>query len=257
MRVLLLVLLLAGPASAETATVLSSDSKPYRDAFEGLREALGPDAPPRTYPLDADPSVDAVVAFGAKAALAKRGNAYTLIVALAPGYVPTGREADCVVTIAAMPAPAAMIANLRSLQKNLTNIWVPWISPAFSTYMDSLKKIGLASGITVAAVRLGKAEELPTQLRAMTNEVGAILVPPDPELISRSTFEMIKQASFAKKLPLYAPFPNLVAEGATASIGVTFREMGHSAGTAALAAKGNTHCGSTVYPERTEVRISC
>lgn len=256
MRALLLAALLAGPASAETAAVLSSESKPYREALEGLREALGPDSPPTLSAIDEDAAADTVVAFGAKAALARRSGARTLIVALAPAYAPSRQEAACVVVISAMPAPEALVAALRRLQPGLPRIWVPWVSPPFESYMKNLVKAGLASGVIVEAVRLGKTEDLPSQLRAADMEMTAILVPPDPELVSRSTFDMLKQAANAQAVPIYAPFSSLVAEGATASIGVSFREMGRAAGTAARTAADGLRCGTMSYPERVEIRVS-
>lgn len=256
MRALLLAALLAAPASAETSAVLSSESKPYREALEGMREALGPDAPPTLSAIDEDATADTVVAFGAKAALARRSGARTLIVALAPAYVPHRQEAACVVVISAMPAPEAMVAALLRLQPELPRIWVPWVSPPFESYMKALVKAGLASGVIIKAVRLEKTEDLPAQLRAADMEMTAILVPPDPELVNRSTFDMLKQAARAHNAPIYAPFPNLVSEGATASIGVSFREMGRAAGAAARTAAAGLGCGSMSYPGRVEIRVS-
>ena len=197
-----------------------------------------------------------MVAFGAKAAGASNGNARRLIVALAPAYAPNNQEASCVIAISAMPAPEAVVAALRRLQPKLARIWIPWISSSFDSYMKGLVKAGLSSDVLVDAVRLGNAEELPAQLRAADMELAAILMPPDPELISRNTFDMLKQAARSKNVPIYAPFSNLVSEGATASIGSSFREMGRAAGAAARAAKDGPRCGATVYPERVEIRVS-
>ncbi|MBI5246276.1 MAG: hypothetical protein HY923_03780 [Elusimicrobia bacterium] len=256
MRTVVFAALLAVPASAETAAVLSSQSKPYREALEGLREALGPDAPPALAGLDNDAAAETVVAFGAKAAQIKYKNASTLIVAMAPGYMLSGHEAVCTVVVSAMPAPARMVAAMRRLQPGLKRIWVPWVSPALGPYLKSFVKAGLASGIAVETDRMEKAEGLPDRLRAADFESAAILLPPDPLLISESTFAMLKQAARTKKIPLYAPFANLVAEGATASLGSTFHEMGRVAGSVVGLAKEKERCGTTVYPERLSIRVS-
>ena len=236
--------------------MLSSESKPYREALTGLRETLGPDENLSILTAGEDAAGETVVAFGAKAAASKHSSARTLIVALAPAYTSDKRDEACVLVISAMPAPEAMVVALRRLQPKLSRIWVPWISPSFGPYLNDLVKAGRAAGIAVEATRLAKSEELPTRLRAREAEPTAILVPPDPELISRNNFDILKQAARAKKLPLYAPFPSLVAEGATASIGLTFYEMGRAAGIAALKPRGSQSCGATSYPERLSIMVS-
>jgi ABC-type uncharacterized transport system substrate-binding protein len=155
-----------------------------------------------------------------------------------------------------MPSADALIAALLRLQPGLTRVWVPWVSLSFASYMDGLVKAGKIKGLTVDSVHLKKTADLPSRLREATDGLTAILLPPDPELISRSTFEMLKQTARARKIPLYAPFQNLVAEGATASIGVSFRAMGQAAGAAARRRGENEHCDATLYPNRVDVRVS-
>jgi hypothetical protein len=256
MRAIILAALCAAPASADTTAVLSSESRPYRDALEGMREALGSEEALTLRAAGEDSSADTVVAFGAKAAGAEHPQARTLIVALAPAYAPSGRETACTVVISVMPAPDAAVATLRRLQPNLTRLWVPWISPSFEPYMAGLVASAKASGIAVESARLGKTEELPARLRAREKEPTAILVPPDPEFVNRTTFGILKQVSRAGKTPLYAPFSSMISEGATASIGVTFHEMGRAAGLAARRAKDGLPCDATTYPERTDIRVS-
>lgn len=216
------------PADAQRVlVVLSADSPPYREAWEGFRQELGADAAMSLAGEAAATDADVIVAFGAKAALGSRPRRARVIVAMAPS-VPAR------VRVCMTPEPRALLARMKVLQPGLKRLGVIWKSDFYGDrYLPLLRAAGRDAGVDVASYPLAEAGDLPDQLRELRGKVDALWLPPDPLAISEQNFLLLRDFSLASRVPLYVPVPGLAERGATASIGVSFRAIGTEAGRAA------------------------
>jgi putative ABC transport system substrate-binding protein len=142
---------------------------------------------------------------------------------------------------------------LREIQPNLRRLGAFWISPepAIQDYFETLKFAAKAHGVELKADVLTREEELPSRLRSMVGQVDALWLPPDPMLITPSSFSIIKEFSLSNNIPLYVPLDSLVDKGATASIASRFREIGRTVGlTAARVVAGRASHDENIYSDK-------
>lgn len=221
----------ASPAPA--AAVLSLRTGPYQEALAGLREELGEDVPvfvlAQGEPLIPD-STKVVVAFGSKAALRSYPDLTALVYVMAPGTVISAGNA---VKISMEPDSLSLLADLKKIQPGLKRLGVLWLSPGFVEHVDQLRKAGAGAAPALESVALRTAADIPGQLRRLHGRVDALWLPPDPLLLNAATFPIFVEFSRSNKIPLFVTTEGLVEEGATASVGPSFREMGRMAGIAA------------------------
>jgi putative ABC transport system substrate-binding protein len=117
----------------------------------------------------------------------------------------------------------------------LKRLRVLWVAGDFRTYCAKLRRSLEESNppLELIEVPLNNADAVPDAIRRIADTTDAIWLPPDPLLLNPNTFLIFKEFSMRKRIPLYAPTGGLVDNGATASIGVSFFEIGRMAGRAA------------------------
>lgn len=234
-RVLLIgiCLCLCGPASSQDAVaVLSSELKPYVEAYEAFREALGYPVP--VVSLSAgQPRIReqtrAVVAFGSKAAQQRYTADAVLIYCMAPATVPVERRRGSAVRISMLPHPDALASGLQKIQPSLRRLAVYWQMEGYGDYIRRFGEAAARLDIEVIDTRL-TAAGLPPRLRELI-EIGvdALWLPPDPLLIDAQTFTVLREFSRANQVPFYAPTTGFVVEGAVASVSVSYAQVGREA----------------------------
>lgn len=254
-------LVLSGIAFAqEVVAVLSSELGPYREAFEGLQEALGHSVP--SIPLTEGPprislETRVVVAFGGKAAQWSYPDRIVLIYGMAPGTTLGLRDRKGFsIGVNILPRAATILTRLKEMQPNLKRLAVLWSSKSIEEYLREIQKASESIGVEILSERLNSPGELPDRLRGLFGKINAFWLLPDPPLVNSQTLSILKEYSWSNDIPFYAPTAGFVQQGATASISSSFREIGRAAGMAARKALEGDLTQGTVYPEREEVTVS-
>jgi putative ABC transport system substrate-binding protein len=176
---------------------------------------------------------------------------------MAPGtrIGPTERKGTSI-EIALVPKPEGTLARLKSIQPSLKRLGILWLSPAYDTYVQDLKRAGEDLGIEITSEHMGKLSELPETLRQLKNHVDALWIPPDPLLIRPETLTVLSQFSLSNKIPYYSPVAGLVNYGAMATYSIDYEDIGRTAAvTAANVLKGDLP-SSYVYPSPGRLTIS-
>ena len=81
-------------------------------------------------------------------------------------------------------------------------------------------------------------------------------IPPDPLLIDAQSFAVLREFARANDVPLYAPTAGFVAEGAVASVAVSFAQIGRRAASLVGQVLAGEEVPANVYPEETEISIN-
>lgn len=248
------------PASAqEVVAVLSSDLRPYREAYQALQDSLGRRVPvlPLGEEVRPPPSAKVVVAFGGKAALARYPPRVALVYAVAPGIdVSPSDRGGVSVKVPMEPEPSVLLGALRRLKPGLKRLGVPWSSDGVAPTIESLKKAGRELSIQVDAPRLEDPAELPARLRELRTTADALWIPPDPALINARDFATIRQFCRDNGIPFFAPTQGLVEQGADASVSVGYAEIGRAAAGAARTHLDGGSLPVDVYAARPEIGVS-
>ena len=255
---------LAAPSGAQSIqAVLSADTKPYQEAWEGFREELGDAAAMSVVGApDAEAAVESarvVVAFGSKAALRDYRGGGRLIIAMAPSVATRRRGRGEALRVEMTPAPQVLLASLRALQPGLKTLGVVWRSKYYGErFLPLLREAGKKIGVEIKAVEVGGGgeEDLPDLLRALYGHVDALWLPPDPLVIDESNFFLLRDFSLSNRVPLYAPVPSLAEQGATASVGVSFRAIGREAARVAKQALAGEEAPALSFPEPVETTLN-
>jgi len=229
-KALLLAALLAAPAAAEGPTaVLSSDSGHYRQALEGFVEAWGSSVTVVAAGAPAPADARAFVAFGGKAAARAWPEDAIVVACLAPGVADLAN--DGITHVSLLPDPAVLIARSVSLFPSLKVLRVFWSSESSRDDAAALARAGAERGVVVQLERVAPASRLPARLRELTGKgkADALWLMPDPALVNEETFAVLREYAAAEKLAFLAPTVGLAERGATATIAVTFRDMGRAA----------------------------
>lgn len=214
-------------AEGVPTAVLSSDSAHYRQALEGFTREWGSSVPSIVGDAPLPAGAWAFVAVGSKAA-ARRWPADTVVVAcLAPSV---GTVADDAVTrISLMPDPEALVKRLRALVPKLVVLRVFWSSASSREDVEALQAAGEMVGVVVLSERINPTTTLPDRLRGLDNSAQALWLMPDPVLVNAENFAVLREYAAARKLPFLGPTEGLAERGATATISVTFEDMGRAA----------------------------
>jgi hypothetical protein len=253
---------LASNASAQSIrAVLSADSRPYQEAWEGFQEELGSAAVMNIAGAPGnDPSAyteSVIVAFGSKAALEEYPRGAKLIMVMAPAVGGRRRGKGPVPHVAMTPSPKILLASLRALQPGLKRLAVVWKSEFYGAeYQALLLEAGKALGIEIRSVEVGESENIPDQLRSLYARVDAVWMPPDPLVINESNFLMFRDFSLSNRVPLYVPVPSLAELGATASVAVSFRAVGRASAHAALQALSGGELPTLTFAEHAETVLN-
>jgi len=210
--------------------VLSSDSGPYRQAFDGFQKAFGREV--HVYSLSEGepkipPETRVIVAFGGKAALYPYQPGPLLIYCLAPGTkIKAGEHRGGLLKIHTSPNVYMTLSKFKDLQPTLKRLAVIWAGDSIKDYVAQKKDMADRTGIEMLSDRVLNPDDLPNHLRALKGKIDAIWLPPDAFIVTPKNFATIKAFSLANNIPFYVPSNALVEQGGTASANCSFEEIG-------------------------------
>jgi ABC-type uncharacterized transport system substrate-binding protein len=245
----------------EVVAVLSSELQPYMEAYEGFAAEMEQPVPIVSLSV-AEPRIGdqtrVVVAFGSKAALESYPDDAVLIYCMAPGAMREVEEQhEKTAHIDMLSRPQQLLTALGEIQPEMKRVGVLWVVERFGGYVEQLMEVGTELEVEVVGQRLETVEELPEQLRALNDlEVDALWVPPDPLLIDARSFSLLKEFSRANDVPLYAPTAGFVAEGAVASVAVSFAQIGREAAWLVQKVLAGGEVPKNVYPEACQISLN-
>ena len=189
----------------------------------------------------------AVAAFGSRAADLKYPEDVTVVYALAPGFFPD--KPGRLIRVSSLPEPGKALAAYKQLQPGLKRLTVFRLRNLSKIYPEKLAAAGKAAGVEVSEVALSSSTEFPEALRALSGKTDALWLFPDPNLISKTSLDVLAEFACANKIPFYAPSAGLVALGATAAYAPGFAETGAAAARALQAALDGREQPSMVFAE--------
>lgn len=256
-RVLGLVLALAGAGAraraAEVLAVLSSDSSHYRQAFDGFKEAWGSPVPAAMAGSVPPGRVDAIVAFGSRAALSEEAASPILVTCLAPGAV---LKRETVIRVSLLPPADVLADRIKRLLPGLRKLRVLWSSDSERPEVDDLAAAGRARGFAVISQRVENPDALPDSVRGFSHRADALWLMPDPALVNAQNFATLREYAKAARVPFLAPTEGLAEKGATATLAVSFRDLGRAAADALKARLAGRPVGELVHSDRVVVTLN-
>ncbi len=243
----------------DVVAVLSSDSSPYMEALEGVKEVVG--VPVKVVNLAKSErwsdQASVIIAIGGKAASQSYPRSTPLIYCVAPAvFIDKATHPGPLARIFISPAPPVVIERVREMQPALKRLGTLWMNSAANSYFETLTTIGATQGITVIPMQVDSLGELLSKLRSLKGHVDALWLAPDPSLINPKSFASIKEFALSNDIPLYVAMDSLVGEGASAAVSVSFREMGRKAGTLAAQAPSGSMSSSDSYGDRTKLTVN-
>lgn len=211
--------------------MLSSDSLHYRQAYEGFQAEWGSTVPFILAGSEeaAVQELDAVVAFGSRAALREWPASVVLETCLALGARPARRD---VLRVGLLPEPAALIARMKKLLPRLSVLRVLWSSDFEREEVDALSAAAEEQGVQVLSEHLEEPDRLPARVRRFEGRADALWLMPDPALVNPENFAILREYSAAARTPLLAPTEGLAEKGAAATVAVSFADIGRAAAAA-------------------------
>ncbi len=258
-----LALLLASgarPAAAGgVAAVLSYDGGAYLEAFSAFREAYGKEVP--RFDISAGkpelpPGTDIVVAFGGKAASYRYPSDVTVVYCLAPGLFKNRAQDARAVKVSLIPKFSDILARFTQVQPGLKRLRVIWMIPTFDGFQDRFRAEAAKMGIDAVPAKVRGPEDLPEVLRQAHGSADAFWLPPDPLLMTPENLMILREFSWSNAIPFYGSTRGMTREGALASVGASFAEMGTAAAGAARALEAGEKVPELVFPEKAELTLN-
>lgn len=245
-----LLLKTAGASEGEVTTVLSSRSGAYIEALAGVQETVGTAL--RVVDLSRGDSIPehakVIIAIGGRAAIHDYPRNVALVYCVAPTLILKSDPHNAPrIKVYVSPAPRLLMPRLKSLQPSLVRLGFIYINPAYERYIAEMRREEAGTGIQVDPKQVRSIEQMPDQLRAIKGQVDALWLPPDPALITPQSFELLRLFSLGNSIPLYVPMEGLAEKGATAAVGVSFRDMGRKAGVLAAQLLSGSIVESNIY----------
>ncbi len=267
MKLSFLYILLSLPAAPgyaaapeDTIAVLSVESGVYMEAFSAFQAAYGGEV--AHYDLSRQKPELAkdtrlVVAFGGKAASYPYPAGLNVVYCLAPGVFSASAEGVARTTkISLIPDFSVTFAKLKKIQPGLRRLWLLWVVPENNPLAKEVKEEGARQGIQVTTARLENQDALPAALRRTMGAADAIWLAPDPQIVTPQTLRLMKEFSWENGIPFYGSTKSMTREGAVASLGVSFAEMGKAAAKAALALERGEPAQRVAFPEKIEITLN-
>jgi len=254
------LLALPGTVSAgDTAAALSSAGGAYLEAFSSFQAAHGKSVPyfdlSKEKPL-LPPGTTTIVTFGGKAASYPWPRGFNVVYAMAPGVFIKVQPPGKAVKIRLLPDFGIILKELKKIQPGLRRLRIFWMSPYYSQYEETFQGQGGKLGIQVSARRVLSLDEIPPLLRQALGETDALWIPPDPLLVTTENLMILKEFSWANGLPFYGSTKGMTREGAAASVGVSFKDMGAAAARAAGRLNSGEDVPEMVFPEIPEITLN-
>ena len=247
-------------APENTVAVLSLNGGAYLEAFSAFQATYGGEV--TYYDLSSQKpviggKVKLLVTFGGKAAKYSYPEGINIIYCLAPGLEAKApsREAR-EVKIALVPAFNVTLARIKQLQPGLKRLRVLWSAPGYAPYEQTVREEGARQGVQVTTFRLEGAGSLPGALRSALGKADALWLPPDPLIVTRENLLILREFSWENNIPFYGSTKSMTREGAVASFGISFTEIGKAAARAAATLDSGGSLPETVFPDKTEITLN-
>lgn len=255
------VLTAPGPGWAQDVlAVISAELEPYQEALSGFKTAFADplhETVLSKQKLRVSRQIRAVVSFGGKAAQLDYPDDVVLVYLVAPGTrIQRRSPPGTTIQIPMLPHPRASLARLRRLQPDLRRLLVFWATDTLEPYVRELEREAAGVRIEIIARRLTDAEEIPDQVRSHFGKIDAVWLLPDPLLVTPASFAVLKDFSWANRVPFIAPTPGLVEKGATAAVVSSYHEMGKTAATALKQSLAGDNSSDTIYPDKVELTVN-
>ena len=249
-----------GAAPKNTVAVLSMNSGAYLEAFSSFQAAYGGEVSHydlSTQKPELGKGVKLLVTFGGKAANYTYPAGVNIIYCLAPGLSvkPSGPESKSV-RITLVPSLSDTFSRIKKIQPDLKRLRILWASAGYAPYEQTVKEAGAGLGIQVSTFKLENPASLPGALRSALSEADALWLPPDPLIVTRENLLILREFSWENKFPFYGSTKSMTREGAVASFGVSFAEVGKAAARAAITLDGGGSLPETVFPDKTETTLN-
>lgn len=239
--------------------MLSSGSNAYAESLAGFEKEWGQPVPAANMASEnvtLSHNSSLVIAFGAKAAMRSYPESLTLVY-WSPGLgINQIGRAGPAIKICLGARPDILISRLKEIQPKLKNLRIFFMANYYTRYIEDMRQTSRSLGIIIQADKLNRTSELPARLRAMETKPDAVLILNDPLLINAQTFAILKNYSWANGVPLYAPTAGLVEQGATASVGPAFAELGRAAAQTVRKILAGNSTGEEIYPEINEIAVN-
>ena len=249
-----------GAAPKNTVAVLSVNSGAYLEAFSAFQAAYGGEVSHydlSTQKPELGKDVKLLVTFGGKAANYDYAVDTNIVYCLAPGvFAMPPRPGLKAVKISLIPDFRVTFSKLKKIQPGLKRLSILWMLPDANPYSRTVRAEGSRQGIQVTTVRLNGPESLPGALRRALTEADALWLAPDPLIVTRRNLLILREFSWENKMPFYGSTKSMTREGAVASFGISFAEMGKAAALAAGALDSGGSLPETVFPEKTETTLN-
>jgi len=248
-RIVCLVMLMLGipvaaqqpaPLTGRVVVLLSGDADPYQAALEGFRDALRLQAPNMTVE---------VLRSGDAAAIRR-----TLSSPSAPALVlslGTPATRDALAGAGQTPVVAGMILHPREIagHANATAVYlehsadteVRWLTQLLPgqrrvgiiyhseenvVRVEEARRAAARANLTIQAVRIQSAAQLPAALESLANRADVILGLPDPVVFNSETVRPLLMFSFRNRIPVVGPSMGWVQAGAIYSLERDYRDVG-------------------------------
>jgi hypothetical protein len=222
-------------AETKVLAVLSAKLGPYQEAYQGLQDVLAGPMTPVYLPannLKAEGAGRTIIAFGGEAAVQPYPSDSPLIYCLAPGtYLNPAHRRGPTIRLFLMPSPQITIAKIQGIQPSLKRLAVLWASDGFTEYLDAFGKSAEAAHLKIELKHVSEPSALADVLRQLPGHVDAVWVTSDPPLINSESLVLLKEFSWANKIPLYSPIEGLAERGgAVASVYSSYKDIGRNVG---------------------------
>jgi len=187
-------------------------------------------------------------------ALSEEAAAPLLVTCLAPGAMP--KRESAVVRVSLTPAPEVLAARMKRLLPDLRRLRVLWTSEYEREEVEELSAAARARGFAVISERVDDPDDLPETVRGFSGRAEALWLMPDPALVNAQNFATLREYARAARIPFLAPTEGLAERGATATLAVSFRDVGRAAAEALKARLAGGATPARVHSDRVVVTVN-
>lgn len=245
-------LVLAGAARAGEIVVVApaSPSGPYKEALQGVCDALGACPPVLAAGEDVEIPSDArvVIALGGRAARLRYPARAVLVTAISPGFEARARpSAGAVIRVRMTFAPEAFVRRLLSLKPEGKSAVLLWSEPASGRFSEEVRAAGGRLGVAVTAIKVSNSDAVPELLRGLPR-ADALWLAPDSALVTPTIFDAACEYAKSSGVSFFAPAPALASRCGLAGLAPDFRAAGLRAGSAAREALTGPEPEADAYP---------
>src|SRR6185312_6485870 len=196
----------AASARAEDVVVVApeSPSGPYREALDGVCDALGACPTVLATGDELPASVRVVIALGGRAARQPYPASAALVTALSPGFEARARPgAGAVARVRMTFSPENFARRLLILKPGAKSAALLWSEPASRRFSEAVREAGRRLGLAVTTVEVSDPDAVPKLLRGLP-AVDSLWLAPDSALVTPMVFDAACEYAVVQRLVLRA-----------------------------------------------------